>query len=142
LSSVRARTVSPERPEGLRRLDLFAAARPTKRANKANRITEVFRDLPHATGVSLAHLLLGTDRHPEAALLRRHAAGLSPTEVPPEIVTDWRGDSGALTPAILDFSERRRRRLRDRSRRGDDLRRIFERAAYGELAREDASVAL
>src|ERR1700677_3948269 len=101
LDSVRVRTVSPQRPEGLSGLDLFAAARPTRRANKTNRITEVFRDLPHATGVSLAHLLLGTDRHPEAALLWRHAAGLSPTEVPREIVTDWRGELGGLTPAVL-----------------------------------------
>ena len=50
LDSVRARTVSAERPEGLSGLDLFAAARPTRRANKSNRITEVFRDLPHPTG--------------------------------------------------------------------------------------------
>ena len=74
LDSVRTRTVSAERPEGLSGLDLFAAARPTRRANKSNRITEVFRDLPHPTGVSLSHLLLGTDHHPEAALLWRHAS--------------------------------------------------------------------
>jgi len=48
----------------------------------------------------------------------------------------------ALTPAILAFSDRRRRRLRDRSRRGDNLRHFFEHALDGELAREDASVAI
>jgi hypothetical protein len=142
LDAVRVRTVSTQRPEGLSGLELFAAARPTRNANKANRIIEVFRDLPHPTGVALAHLLLGTDRRPEAALLWRHAAGLSPTEVSPEIVTDWRGELGALTPGILAFSGRRRRRLRDRSRRGDNLRRVFERVADGELVREDKSIAL
>jgi len=142
LDSVRVRTVSAERPEGLSGLDLFAAARPTRRANKSNRITEVFRDLPHPTGVSLSHLLLGTDHHPEAALLWRHASGMSPAEVPAEIVTDWRAELVALTPAILAFSDRRRRRLRDRSRRGDNLRHFFEHTIDGELAREDASVAI
>jgi hypothetical protein len=141
LDSVRARTVSAERAEGLLGLDLFAAARPTRRANKSNRIIEVFRDLPHATGVSLSHLLLGTDHHPEAALLWRHASGLSPAEVPAEIVKDWRAELVALTPAILAFSERRRRRLRDRSRRGDNLRRVFEQTLDGELAGEDVSLA-
>ena len=142
LNSVRARTVSPERPLGLSGLDLFAAARPTRRANKSNRITEVFRDLPHPTGVSLSHLLLGTDLHPEAALLWRRASGMSPAEVPAVILMDWRGELGALTPATLAFSERRRRRLRDRSRRGDDLSRLFENIADGELTGEDVSVAL
>jgi hypothetical protein len=142
LDSVRRRTVSAQRPEGLSGLDLFAAARPTKRANKSNRITEVFRDLPHPTGVSLSHLLLGTDRHPEAALLWRHASAMSRAVVPVEIVTDWRAELVALTPQILAFSERRRRRLRDRSRRGDNLRHIFEQSLDGELAREDVSVSL
>ena len=142
LDSVRTRTVSTERPEGLSGLDLFAAARPTRRANKSNRITEVFRDLPHPTGVSLSHLLLGTDHHPEAALLWRHASRMSPAEVPAEIVTDWRAELVSLTPAILSFSDRRRRRLRDRSRRGDNLRHFFEHALGGELARQDTSVAI
>jgi hypothetical protein len=142
LDSVRTRTVSAERPEGLSGLDLFAAARPTRRANKSNRITEVFRDLPHPTGVSLSHLLLGTDHHPEAALLWHHASGMSPAEVPAEIVTDWRAELVALTPAILSFSDRRRRRLRDRSRRGDNLRHFFELALDGELASQDSSVAI
>ena len=138
LALVRARTVSAERPEGLSGLDLFAAARPTRRANKSNRIIEVFRDLPHPTAVSLSHLLLGTDLHPEAALLWRHASGMSPAEVPAEIVTDWRGELVALNPAILASSDRRRRRLRDRSRRGDSLRHVFEQSAHGELGGEDA----
>jgi hypothetical protein len=142
LDSVRARTVSAERPEGLSGLDLFAAARPTRRANKSNRITEVFRDLPHPTGVSLSHLLLGTDHHPEAALLWRHASDMSPAEVRAEIVTDWRAELVVLTPAILAFSDRRRRRLRDRSRRGDNLRHVFEQTLDGVLACEDASVAI
>jgi hypothetical protein len=142
LDAVRARTVSAARPEGLSGLDLFAAARPTRRANKSNRITEVFRDLPHATAVSLAHLLLGTDHRPEAALLWRHASGLLPTEVPAEIVADWRGELPALTPATLEFSDRRRRRLRDRSRRGDDLRHIFEQSFEGDLEPSGIAVAL
>jgi hypothetical protein len=140
LDAVRARTVSDEREEGLFGLDLFAAARPTRRANKSNRITEVFRDLPRPTAVSLSHLLLGTDHHPEAALLWRHASGMSPAQVPAEIVTDWRAELVALTPAILAFSDRRRRRLRDRSRRGDNLRHVFERSLAGELAREQVFV--
>ena len=65
----------------------------------------------------------------------------SPAEVPAEIVKDWRAELLALTPAILAFSERRRRRLRDRSRRGDNLRRVFEQTLGGELAGEDVSVA-
>jgi hypothetical protein len=138
LDSVRRRTVSPEWPEGLCGLELFAAARSTKRANKANRIIEVFRDLPHPTGVSLSHLLLGTDHHPEAALLWRHASALSRSVVPAEIVTDWRAELVALTPAILTFSDRRRRRLRDRSRKGDNLRHIFEQTLDG----EEVSIAL
>ena len=70
----RAKSDTAERPEGLVGLGLFAAARPTKRANKSNRITDVFRDLPHPTAVALSHLLLGTDHHPEAALLWRHVS--------------------------------------------------------------------
>ncbi len=142
LDTVRGRTVSAERPEGLCGLDLFAAARPTRRANKSNRIIELFRDLPHPTGVSLSHLLLGTDLHPEGALLWRHASGMSPAEVPAEIVTDWRGELVALDPAILASSDRRRRRLRDRSRRGDSLRHVFEQSALRELGEEDGSVAI
>ena len=45
LNSVQAKTVTAERPDGMVGLDLFAAARPTKRANKSNRITDVFGDL-------------------------------------------------------------------------------------------------
>ncbi len=142
LGSVRGRTVSAERPEGLSGLDLFAAARPTRRANKSNRIIEVFRDLPHPTAVALSHLLLGTDLHPEGALLWRHASGMLPAEVPVEIVTDWRGELVALNPAILASSDRRRRRLRDRSRRGDYLRHVFEQSGHRELGGEDASVAI
>ena len=67
---------------------------------------------------------------------------MSPAEVPAEIVTDWRAELVALTPAILAFSDRRRRRLRDRSRRGDNLRHFFEHALDGELARQDTSVAI
>jgi len=138
LALVRGRTVSTERPEGLFGLDLFAAARPTRRANKSNRVIEVFRDLPHPTAVSLSHLLLGTDLHPEGALLWRHASGMSAAEVPAEIVTDWRGELVALNPAILASSDRRRRRLRDRSRRGDSLRHVFEQSAHRELGGEEA----
>jgi hypothetical protein len=123
LDTVRGRTVSAERPEGFSGLDLFAAARPTRRANKSNRIIELFRDLPHPTAVSLSHLL-------------------SPAEVPAEIVTDWRGELVALDPAILASSDRRRRRLRDRSRRGDSLRHVFEQSALRELAEEDGTVAI
>jgi hypothetical protein len=142
LALVRGRTVSAERPGGLSGLDLFAAARPTRRANKSNRIIEVFRDLPHPTAVSLSHLLLGTDLRPEGALLWRHASGMSLSEVPAEIATDWRGELVALNPAILASSDRRRRRLRDRSRRGDSLRHVFEQITHGELGGEDASVAV
>jgi hypothetical protein len=67
---------------------------------------------------------------------------MSPAEVPPEIVTDWRAELVALTPAIMAFSDRRRRRLRDRSRRGDNLRHFFEPALGAEVAREDKSVAI
>ena len=140
LDSVRARTVSPKCPEGLSGLDLFAAARPTRNANKLNRITVMFKDLPHPTGVSLAHLLLGTDHHPEAALLWRHASRLPPTEVPPEVVTDWRAELVALTPTTLELSDRRRRRLRDRSRKGDNLRRYFESSVDGALGNRGVSV--
>ena len=69
-------------PGGIFWFALFAAARPSKRANKSNRITDVFRDLPRPPAVALSHLLLGTDHHPEAALLWRHLSGLSPLGVP------------------------------------------------------------
>jgi hypothetical protein len=72
--------------------------------------------------------LLGTDRNPEAALLWRHLSQMSPEETPVDIVADWRAELPALCPTILAFSQRRRRRVRDRSRRGDDLRRVFETA--------------
>ena len=64
---------------------------------------------------------------------------MSAAEVPAEIVTDWRGELVALNPAILASSDRRRRRLRDRSRRGDSLRHVFEQSAHGELGGEEAA---
>ena len=132
VNTVRARSVTAGRPEGLSGLALFAAARPTRRAAKSNRITEVFRDLPHPTSVALAHLLLGTDHRPEASLLWRHLCGMAGSEAPAEVVADWRAELPALSPAVLAFSERRRRRVRDRCRRGDDLRNAFELAATTE----------
>ena len=142
LNAVRARSVTSERPEGFCGFALLAAARPSKRANKSNRITDVFRDLPRPTSVALSHLLLGTDHHPEAALLWRHLSGLSPLGVPAAIVADWRADLPALCPSILSFSERRRRRMRDRSRRGDDLRRVFEMAALSDLDDSEGAIAI
>jgi hypothetical protein len=142
LNAVQAKSITGERPEGLCGLDLFAAARPSKRANKSNRITEVFRDLPRPTAIALAHLLLGTDHHPEAALLWRHVSGLSALDVPTHIVADWRADLPSLTPSILAFSERRRRRMRDRSRKGDDLRRVFEMASLSELDESECAIAI
>ena len=133
LNAVQAKSVTDERPEGITGLALFAAARPNKWANRTNRITDVFRDLPRPTSVALSHLLLGTDHHPEAALLWRHLSGLSPLSVPANIVANWRADLPALSPSIVAFSERRRRRVRDRSRRGDDLRRFFEMAVSSDL---------
>ena len=121
-------------------LGLFAAARPTKAANKSNRITEVFSDLPHPSAVALSHLLLGSDRNPEAALLWRHLSQMSPEEAPADVVADWRADLPALCPTILGFSQRRRRRVRDRSRRGDDLRRIFESATANDADLEVTNV--
>jgi hypothetical protein len=142
LNAVWAKSVTNERPEGLRGLALFAAARPSKRANKSNRITDVFRDLPRPTALALSRLLLGTDHHPEAGLLWCHVSGLSPLEVPATIVANWRADLPALCPSILAFSERRRRRMRDRSRKGDDLRRIFELAALGDLEDSEGAIAI
>ena len=142
LNAVRSRTSTAEHPDGLVGLSLFAAARPTKRANKSNRITDVFGDQPQPTRVALSHLLLGTDRNPESALLWRHVSKLSPTDVPAEVVADWRADLPALTPAILAFSERRRRRMRDRSRRGENLRRVFDLAASGEAGIPGQAVAI
>ena len=48
-------------------------------------------------------------------------------------MADWRAELPALSPAVLAFTERRRRRLRDRSRQGDDLRRVFELVATSEV---------
>ena len=132
LNTVRARSVTPGRPEGLSGLALFAAARPTRRATRSNRLTEVFQDLPHPTSVALAHLLVGTDQRPEASLLWRHLCGMTATEAPAEVVADWRAELPALSPAVLAFSERRRRRVRDRCRRGDDLHHAFELVATAE----------
>ena len=132
LNTVRARSATAGRPERLSGLALFAAARPTRRAAKSNRITDVFRDLPHPTSVALAHLLLGTDHRPEASLLWRHLCGVPTPEAPAEVVADWRAELPALSPAVLALSERRRRRVRDRCRRGDDLHHAFELAATAE----------
>jgi hypothetical protein len=126
LNAVQAKSALADPPDGVSGLVLFAAARPTKATNKSNRITDVFGDLPHPSAVALSHLLLGTDRNPEAALLWRHLSQKSPKETPADVVADWRADLPALCPTILEFSQRRRRRVRDRSRRGDDLRRVFE----------------
>lgn len=142
LNSVQAKSTSPERPEGLYGLALFAAARPTRGANKSNRITDVFCDVPHPTKLALSRLLLGTDRRPEAALLWRHLSGLSPRDVPADVVADWRADLPDLCPAVLGFSERRRRRTRDRSRKGEDLRRVFASAATSNLDSPDSAIAL
>lgn len=132
LNAIRAKSVTAERPDGLSGLALFAAARPTRRANKSQRITDVLRDLPHPTSVALSHLLLGTDHHPQASLLWRQMCGLPAAETPEDVVADWRADLPALSPTILAFTDRRRRRMRDRCRRGDDLHRAFELAATSE----------
>jgi hypothetical protein len=142
LNSVQTKSISAERPVGLGGLALFAAARPTRRTSKSNRITDVFGDVPHPTRVALSHLLLGTDRHPEAALLWRHVSGLSPIDVPADIVADWRADLPDLCPAVLAFSERRRRRTRDRSRKGDDLRRVFELVAASDPDVSERAIAI
>ena len=142
LNAVRAKSVTAGCPDGLSGLALLAAARPTRRAAKSNRITDVFRDLPHPTSVALAHLLLGTDHHPEASLLWRRLCGLSAAETPAEVVADWRAELPALTPTIVAFSERRRRRMRDRCRRGDDLRHTFELAVVTEPDRSGLAQAI
>jgi hypothetical protein len=142
LNAVRAKSMTAVCPDGLSGLPLLAAARPTRRANKSNRITDVFRDLPHPTSVALAHLLLGTDHHPEASLLWRRLCGLTAAETPAEVVADWRAELPALTPTIVAFSERRRRRMRDRCRRGDDLRRTFELAVVTEPDRSKLAQAI
>jgi hypothetical protein len=142
LNSVQAKSISSERPQGLCGLALFAAARPTRGANKSNRITDVFGDLPRPTKLALSRLLLGTDRRPEAALLWRHISGLSPLDVPSDIVADWRADLPDLCPAVLAFSDRRRRRTRDRSRKGDDLRQVFELAATSDVGRPEHAIAI
>jgi hypothetical protein len=142
LNAIAVKSLTNERPDGLCGLALFAAARPSKRANKSNRITEVFRDLPRPTAVALSHLLLGTDYRPEASLLWRHASGLSPLNVPAMVVADWRADLPSLCPSILAYSERRRRRLRDRSRKGDDLRRVFEMATLSDFEDSESAMAI
>jgi hypothetical protein len=135
LNRVRAKGITAEQPDGIVGLALLASARPSAQAAKSNRITDVFRDLPHLTSVSLAHLLLGTDQRPDASLLWRCLHGLPATNVPPEVVASWRAELPALTPEVLTFSERRRRRVRDRCRRGEDLQRTFEMAAGVEVSR-------
>ncbi len=135
----------PSRPSGQRVFRASTCSRqPGRRGGRTSRTAspKCSGIYPHPTGVSLSHLLLGTDHHPEAALLWRHASDMSPAEVPAEIVTDWRAELVALTPAILAFSDRRRRRLRDRSRRGDNLRHVFEQTLDGVLACEDVSLAI
>jgi hypothetical protein len=126
LDAVRERSASAGRKEALSGMALFAAARPTRRALKSNRITQVYRDLAHPTSVALAHLLLGTDHRPEASLLWRCLSALAGSEAPAEVVADWRAELPALSPAVLALSERRRRRFRERCRRGEDLRYAFE----------------
>jgi hypothetical protein len=140
LNSVQAKSAMAQPPDGLVGLALFAAARPTKTTNKSNRITDVFSDLPHPTAVALSHLLLGTGRNPEAALLWRHLSQMSPKDTPADVVADWRADLPALCPSIVGFSQRRRRRMRDRSRRGDDLRRVFESVTTSDAGLEVADV--
>ena len=142
LNSVRIKSISDQCPNGLADLALFEAARPTKRTNKLNRITDIFRDLPPATSVALSHLLLGTDHNPESALLWRHVSGISPLDVRPDIVADWRSELPALCPSMLDFTDRRRRRMRDRSRNGDNLRQIFDRAVISDLDVVDRAMAV
>ena len=142
LNAVQAKSVSAERPDGLCGLALLAAARPTRRANRSNRITDVFGDVPHPTKLALSRLLLGTDHHPEASLLWRHLSGRSPRDVPAHVVADWRADLPDLCPAVLAFTERRRRRTRDRSRRGDDLRRVFASAAPTDLDPPEQAIAI
>jgi hypothetical protein len=142
LNSIQTKSVTVEAPGGLSGLALFAAARPTKRSNRSNRITEVLRDLPQPSSVALSHLLLGTDHHPEASLLWRHLMGFSPAEAPASVVADWRAELPALCPAILAFSERRRRRTRDRSRNGDNLRQVFEGVVGDDLDRGQPAIAM
>ena len=142
LNSVQAKSVSPQRPDGLCGLELLAAARPTRRANRSNRITDVLGDVPHLTKLALSRLRLGTDHRPEASLLWRHLSGVSPGEVPADIVADWRADLPDLCPAVLAFSERRRRRTRDRSRKGDDLRRVFALSATSDLDPPQHAIAI
>ena len=79
---------------------------------------------------------------PRPLCLWRHLSGLSPLGVPAAIVADWRADLPALCPSILAFSERRRRRMRDRSRKGDDLRRVFEMAALSDLDDSEGAIAI
>ena len=69
-------------------------------------------------------------------------SGLSPMDVPTDIVADWRADLPDLCPAVLAFSERRRRRTRDRSRKGDDLRRVFELAATSDVDPPERAIAI
>jgi hypothetical protein len=142
LNSVRIKSISDQCPNGLGGLALFKAARPTKRTNKLNRITDICRDLPPSTSVALSHLLLGTDHNPESALLWRHVSGISPLDVRPDILADWRSELPALCPSMLDFTERRRRRMRDRSRNGDNLLQIFERAVTSDLDVLDWALAI
>ncbi len=142
LNAVRVKSVTVELPDGLAGLALFAAARPTRHANKLDRITDVFRDLPHPTSVALAHLLLGTDHHPLSALLWRQMSGLAPAAILDEIAADWRGDLPALSPTMLAFTDRRRRRMRDRCRRGDDLHLAFELAGATDADRSPAPTAI
>jgi hypothetical protein len=127
-------------PGGLSGLDVFRAGRSIKENNKSNRITGVFRELPSETRVALSHLLLGTNHNPEASLLWRHMSGASPLDVSAEIVAEWRGNLPALCPSILASTDRRRRRMRQRSRKGEDLRRAFERVVAADLCVADLGV--
>jgi hypothetical protein len=67
---------------------------------------------------------------------------MSPTDVPADIVADWRADLPDLCPAVLAFSERRRRRTRDRSRKGDNLRRFFELTTTNDIDVSERAIAI
>ena len=134
LNSVRAKSVSAERPQGLCRVGVVRGG-PAHEAGEQVEPDHRCLRRPAASDprLALSRLLLGTDHRPEAALLWRHLSGLSPIDVPAESWPTGEPTCPTLTPAVLAFSERRRRRTRDRSRKGDDLRRVFELAATSDV---------
>jgi hypothetical protein len=69
-------------------------------------------------------------------------SGLPPAAILDEIAADWRGDLPALSPTMLAFTDRRRRRMRDRCRRGDDLHLAFELAGATDADRSPAPTAI